>query len=499
MAAWAWQQRALTETLDLLGRGVLSVCVTAPTGAGKGKMIEDLVVHFTDLGARVILFTDRKMLTKQTGDRFAAAGINFGYVSASHGMDTFPSVLIASIQTLRSRLKKAVMRLPEADLVICDECHRRTHDFCVNLYRLRNLGVSVVGYTASPVGLKDKYDALVVAGTKPECRAGGALVPCRVIGLPSPDMRGVRMTKVGEYEQKGMAKRVMQCTAFADIFDTWMKHGIHRPTLVWAPGVPESRWIAEQFNKRGITAAHIDGETEEDERSRIRGGSCDGSIYVVSSCGVLREGVDWPWISYGILLQVCGAYETFVQIVGRLLRSYPGKFDAILQDHSGTWWRHGSPNFDRQWSLDDTNTSIAAERKPPANDPGDNEGPKDSEPICCPRCNGIRIGGVKCPHCGYESARGVRLIKKENGELVDMCKPPPPQKSRFEKTWASVLFRCGSTGKTFSQAAWLYHKETGQWAQSTPGCWPKPSPGSDDWSRKIADIYPKYNRRSKNV
>lgn len=500
MQAWPWQTRAFDETVSLLSRGVLSVCVTAPTGMGKGKMIEDLSMHCLGMGGRVILFTDRKMLTKQTGERFAAAGVNFGYVSAEHGMDTFPSLLIASIQTLRSRIKKSVMSLPDADLVICDERHRRTHDFVVDLYRKHHPAVSVVGYTATPVGLKGKCDALVIAGTKPEGREHGALVPCRVIAPSEPDMKGVRMNAVGEYVAAGMVKRVMQCTVFADIFDTWHKHGSDRPTLVWAPGVPESQWIVAEFRKRGITAEHIDGKTEEADRERIRAGSKDGSIQVVSSCGVLREGVDWPWVSYGILVQVCGAYETFVQIVGRILRAYPGKRDAILQDHSGTWWRHGSPNFDREWSLDDTNLSIAEERrKQLTKNDADHTESGDPEPICCPQCHGIRVGGATCPHCGYKHTGSVRMIRKENGELVAMkgdIHPRQQQKSPFEKAWTSALFRCASTGRTFAQASGLFHKETGRWASAVPECFPKPAPGSPDWDRKIADVYPKFNRRA---
>lgn len=508
MQDWPWQERGHKEVLDLLSRGQLSICVTAPTGMGKGRMIEKLALHFIELGGRVILFTDRKMLTKQTGDRFTAAGIRFGYASASHGMDTHANMIIASLQTVRSRVKRFTMNLPFADLVIIDEAHKKGFDFMLDAYRSAHPGVSVVGFTASPVGLKDKYSHLVIAGTKPEGRSGGALVSCRVIGMPEPDMAGVKMNKVGEYIHEGMVKRVMQCTVFADVFDCWKQHAVvshlgadghfntTRPTIVWAPGVPESRWVVERFRAMGVTAEHIDGETDEDERLRIRTGSLTRKIAVVSSYGVLREGVDWPWLSYGILLQVCGAYETFVQLVGRILRNYPGKGDAILQDHSGTWWRHGSPNFDREWSLDDTNKSISDERKKKASQSGAENGEGDSEPIRCPKCGGIRVGGATCPHCGYKHTGSVRVIRKVDGTLVEMKgEPIRGSSAKKPKTWLGILFSCGATGKTFRQAAGWFHKETGQHAQSDNTCWPKPGAGSPDWGRKVADVYPKFNKR----
>ncbi len=414
--AWPWQTRGIAEVIKLLEAGELSVAVTSPTGMGKGYMIEELIMYFLMRGAKCILFTDRRMLTKQTGDRFQTAGIHFGYASAEHGMDLHMNMIVASLQTVRSRVKRLTMQLPLVDLVVIDEAHKRGFDYMLDAYRSTHPGVAVVGFTASPVGLKGKYSHLVVAGTKPEGRDGGALVPCTVIGMPEPDMTGVKMNKVGEYVYKGMVKRVMECTVFGDIFDEWKRSAVvphlgasgewtsYRPTIVWSPGVPESKWVVEQFMAMGISAAHIDGTTDESERDRIRAGSLDGSIKVVSSFGVLREGVDWPWLSYGILLQVCGAYETFVQLVGRILRKFPGKSSAILQDHSGTWWRHGSPNFDREWRLEDTNKSIAEERKKKAAKAA-TETPEgdipDSVPVSCPKCRGVRSGGAVCPHCGY--------------------------------------------------------------------------------------------------
>lgn len=516
MQDWPWQERGLKEVLDLLGRGQLSICVTSPTGMGKGRMIENLCMHFLNMGGRVILFTDRRMLTKQTGDRFRTAGIHFGYASAEHGMDLHMNMIVASLQTVRSRVKRLTMELPLSDLVIIDEAHKRGFDFMLDAYRTTHPGVAVVGFTASPVGLKGKYEHLVVAGTKPEGREGNALVPCRVIGMPEPDMTGVKMNKVGEYIHEGMVKRVMECTVFADIFDCWKQNAVvqhlgadgfrssTRPTIVWAPGVPESKWIVEEFQRLGISAAHIDGETDEAERVRIRAGSLDGSIKVVSSFGVLREGVDWPWLSYGILIQVCGAYETFVQLVGRILRRFPGKTDAILQDHSGTWWRHGSPNFDRAWSLEDTNKSIAEERKakPPKADGEAAEGDGgDTAPICCPKCHGIRVSGPVCPHCGYRHTGSVRMIRKQDGTLVEMkpetAKKPKKDRTETEVQWGKMMFMCGCTGKTFAQAAAIFHQKTGKTAYGNNECHPKPEHGSPDWQRKVADIYPKFNRRGK--
>lgn len=495
---WPWQEAGIKRVIELLGAGELSVCVTAPTGMGKGKMLEGNALHVIESGGKVILFTNRKMLTKQTGDRFSEAGIEFGYASASLGVNTQTPMTVASVQTVTRRVSREVMALPHADLVLIDEAHNRGFDKMLTAYREANRGVAICGYTATPVGLKGKYDHLVIAGTKRDGRQHGALVPCHVFAPSEPDMRGVRMNSEGEYVQHGMVKRVVQCTVFSDIFDTWQRRAVSdsfgfRPTMVWAPGVPESKWIVEQFRQRGISAEHIDSETSDDERARIADGSRDGQIAVVSSFGVLREGVDWPWISYGILVQVCGAITTYLQVVGRILRMWPGKHDAILQDHSGAWWRHGSPNEDREWTLDDTNQSIAKSRKKAIQNGEKKEG------ICCPKCGGIRAVGPTCPHCGYQHTRSVRMVRTINGELVRMQGSVVKRKKQVspaQKAWNSALYRCGSTGRTLKQAVGLFNKETGgSNPLPPPDVQPQPAIGDPLWHERVNHVYPRFNRR----
>ncbi len=68
---------------------------------------------------------------------------------------------------MQSRVKRAVMDLPHADLLLIDEAHNRGFDSILDAYRNRFPDTGVVGYTASPVGLKGVYKKLIIAGTKP--------------------------------------------------------------------------------------------------------------------------------------------------------------------------------------------------------------------------------------------------------------------------------------------------------------------------------------------
>ena len=103
----------------------------------------------------------------------------------------------------------------------------------------------------------------------------------------------------------------MTPTIFARVLEWYDRLNPERkPAILFAPGVKESIWFAEQFTAAGITAAHIDGdmitfgETDGSDpvtmpstrelREQIMAGSRDGSIKVLCNRFVLREGWDVP-------------------------------------------------------------------------------------------------------------------------------------------------------------------------------------------------------------
>lgn len=490
LAPWPHQPIGQDAVVADLKAGHKAVCMTTPTGGGKTFMVANIIRRVTDeFGWRVALFTNRRILTRQGTKTLVSEGIDHGIIAAGYPMDVQRRVQVVSSPTLASRISREKMDFPPFDLAIFDEAHRRDFDFIHEYCRKRT--IARLGVTATPLNVGDLFDRLIIAGKNSELRACGALVPCDVFAPSEPDMRGVKMVR-GEYVHKGMVQRVMQCLCFADVFDAWKaQNPWGTPTLVFAPGVPESKWFRDEFESRGVRAAHIDGETTEQEREDIFAAHKDGEIKVISSFGVLREGANLPWVDYGILVQVCGALSTYLQIVGRLLRAYPDKKKAILQDHAGAWWRHGSPNMDRAWELTQTDKQLAKERKI-ARQRGE-----ILEGICCPKCHGIRMAGPKCPHCGFEHKRSVRPVRMLDGTLKKMVGEvikPKVQPSQDERNWKSCLFAAARSGHTVRQAAGRFYKLTGRWPNGLANT---PDHGSVDWNRRAGEVYPWLLRKRK--
>lgn len=493
---WPHQVRGIEEAFRAERDGHRAIVITSPTGGGKSRMMVDMAKATSDEGLSCAVFTNRRLLTKQMTDQLDKHGVDHEVLAAGYNLnDEFAGerIKVCSVQTMGSRVfDRGQWNLPAAKRVFIDEAHSNKADIARKIIEhYRDQGATVFGFTATPVGLLGLYSHLVIAGTNSELRRCGALVPCEVFAPDEPDMRGVKMNPVGEYVQAQATKRIMECVCFGDVFSHWKRlNPFGFPTIVFAPGVGESVWFRDEFRKRGVTAEHIDGTTTDKDREDIIEGSKDGHVKVLSSCGVLREGVDLPWIVHGILVQPCAALSTYLQIVGRLLRACPGRKDrAILQDHAGAWHRHGSPNADRNWTLGDTDKSIAKRQA------RDRQSGKSREPIRCPQCAGLRWVGPKCPHCGHEHKLSVRAVRMVDGTLQRMVgnvTPVKRQQTDDEKAWMSCLFVAGSSGRTVRQARGMFYKKLGRWPQGVPHM-----PDESDWDRRVDEIFKWANRKAR--
>jgi DNA repair protein RadD len=501
---WPHQER-LPGLLEAEVRaGHRAIVVTAPTGGGKLRMMTELAARAVAKGNRVGLFTNRRILTSQSTGAFELAGITHGVFAAGYPQALHRLAQVLSVPTLSSRCLNGGWRLPEFELVLIDEAHSVKAEVGQKLiatYKARRS--LVIGFDATPVGLGRRhevggrheplYSALVQAGTPSELRACGALVPCHVFAPDEPDMKGVKTTRDGEFVQSQARKRVMETVVFGDVFDHWKRHnpwGL--PTLLWAPGVAESRWFAEQFEARGVRAAHLDGDTTDGERARVFAESKEGRLQVICSCGVLKEGADLPWVAYGILVQACNALSTYLQICGRLLRAYPGKDRAVLQDHAGAWWRHGSPNADRQWRLEDTDREIARRLKQ-ARQRG------EPQPIRCPKCSGVRASGPVCPFCGYQHVRSVRSVRMTDGKLRRVVGDTVKKRQEVgpqQQCWTRCLYAAAHAGHTAGQAVFDFHRRTGAWPDGSLRPAP-PRRETADWDVKVSDLWPWLVRKRK--
>jgi superfamily II DNA or RNA helicase len=499
MNRWPQQIVSLERSTAALDRGVKRICVTAPTGCGKTRMMIDMIEEAASRRWPVALYTNRKLLAKQTKDVLEGHGIQVGMRASGYERALLKDVQICMTQTELSQVIKGERReLHAARLVLVDELHNQTGESMQELLRRHcEAGAQVVGYTATPLDIDDfAAEELIVACTTSEGRECGALVPATTYGPDEPDLRHVKNYKVGDdLTQKDNTKAIMRPGVFGRVFEGWKRYNPEaRPTILFGPDVKGSLFFAEEFHKAGVRAAHIDGDnvwvdgemhsSNEEIRSQVLDEVRKGYIAVVCNRFVLREGIDLPELYHAIFATVFGSLTSYIQSGGRVLRAHPSLDGVVIQDHGGNWHRHGSLNSDREWELGLTNHRVVSERAERFRDK------EDKEPIVCPKCGRVRLSGPTCIACGYAHEAKSRMVVQISGELKEMRGDIfRPRRIRVEpdteRKWERYYHSMKRANRTFRQAyGWFHHKEH----YEPPRTLPLMPVRTEDWYRKIGDV-----------
>lgn len=528
---WPHQEYAISTGIAKMESGVKSFCITSCTGGGKTRIVQGLLEHIVNCGKRAALFTNRKLLTNQLARGLSNAGIHLGVRAAEFEAwtDLNAPVQICSTPTevarVLGRRKKAMDRLMSeeeahstftlfpADVIIIDELHMNASTRMQHIlaeYR-EKYDSTIIGITATPLGVNHICSELIVAGNMTSLRACGALVPAMCFQPTVWDLSKVYRAKHELPSQESMeaaTRAIWTQHVVGSIYTHWKKiNADGKPTIAFAPGVKESLGMAQEFASHGVKVAHISGEgmwvdgkeykgASQEDRDEVFARSKDGNIQVIWNRFVLREAIDLPWLECLILACPIASLLSFVQTVGRVLRASPstGKTGAKIIDHAGSIELHGSPNMDRdrQWIeyFNEDADKITKDRVNTLRDPESDE----PAPITCPKCGSMRRSGPKCinPACGFEHSESVRYILQEHGELVAtkesfMPKRKPKMKPDTAQLWERCYWRCkkAKTPRSFNQVRALFIHEYGY---SPPQGLPLMPTQNVDWSRKVNDV-----------
>lgn len=504
---WPHQAFGIQAVCGAILDGARRLCLTSPTGGGKTRMMEEIIKWAVNHGG-VALHSDRKMLIDQVSADLVAARIDHGVRAAGHDEDLSRPVQICSVQTEVSRvLKRGSRMLHECRLAIFDEGHRHAQGQVLEL-RKRYLaaGATTLDITATPLGMFDICDQLIIAGTNSELRACGALVPAIHYGPDEPDLREFKRDNNAPLEN-GEDLSVQQLrklypqspVMFGRLWENFNRlNPDHRPTVCFGPSVECSIWIAEQFTKKGVPFAHIDGDdiwvdgklyrNTDTLREEVLARNESGDIVGISNRYVLREGINCPWWRHAILCTITGSLQTYLQAGGRVLRSHPDKSEAIFQDHGGNYWRHGSLNEDRDWHLDWTSRMAYEARADRA------RRKIIRQPFVCPGCSRVWIARRVC-ECGFEleKFKPSRPIVTTDGTMKHLsanvfqphriCQQP-----NGAKLWERMYYRAKSErwNATFRQAFAKFAEEN-RWAWPDP-TWPLMPKEHRDEFRRVRDV-----------
>lgn len=335
-----YQGEAITATLNAWAKGIRRPAVVLPTGSGKTVIFSHLSKSW-GTKSRIVILVHREELVNQTVSKIMmiAPELTVGIVKAGQN-DVLADVVVASVQTLRK--SERMQAVKNVGLVIVDECHHAAADSYVSIMgHYGSLGAIFVGFTATLVR-EDKrelgkvWDEVVYTKDILDLIALGHLadVTGRLVEIDGMSLNKAKISK-GDFTDVSIADLLLDNDAQTIVADAYAEHAGSRQGIIFAPTVKVAKVFAESFNAKGIKTAAVWGAMPEEDRRLAIKLFMSGEVQVLSNCMIMTEGTDLPMAEVAVIARPTKAAGLYVQMVGRVLRPWPGKKNALVLDVVG--------------------------------------------------------------------------------------------------------------------------------------------------------------------
>lgn len=308
-----------------------------------------------DQGWEVWIFVHRRELLHQTSRTLLAMGISHGLIAPGQPLTNDP-VQVVSIDTALARLEQLRGRLARVRLGIIDEAHHvvaaKWQTVIAAMTRALLLGVTATPFRYDGKGLGGFFKESIQGPSVGELIRDGYLAPPAIFAPPAKlDLSKVKK-RGGDYVAGELARVVDTDELTLPAVRHYARICPGVPAIAFCAGVEHARHVAEQFSRAGWAAMAIDGEMRTEDRDRAIRALATGRLQVLTSCEIISEGTDIPIVGAAILLRPTKSTGLYLQQVGRVLRLYDGKTEAVIIDQVGNVAEHGMPDERRSWSLE---------------------------------------------------------------------------------------------------------------------------------------------------
>lgn len=325
---------------------VNATMLVAATGLGKTVIFNSLLADVLTPGKRGLILAHRRELITQPLARleqhYPALALRTGVVMAGTNQVS-QSLIVATVQTLASekRLRQVLAHGP-IDYLVTDECHHATAKAYTNLYEtlqqvnpaLKHLGVTATPVRADGDGLARTYQSVAAKYDIGWGIQHGFLAPVRWLAIQTGiSLKGIR-SQAGDFSARQLADVFETGNCFDLVVHTHQKYGADRPFLAYTVSVEGAHHLAAKFNAAGIAVGSADANTPDDERKKLIHQLERGELRGLVNMGLWTEGLDIPQVSLIHQVRPTQSDGLYIQIIGRALRTFPGKTDALILDYA---------------------------------------------------------------------------------------------------------------------------------------------------------------------
>lgn len=396
-----YQDEATIAIFEWFDKNDGSPLVVVPTGGGKSLLLAEFIKRANEYypGTRFIVLSHVAELLRQDANAIIGqwSNCNLTFCSDKIGKkDLSGQVIVASIQSIYKRAFD--IPVPSPELVIIDEAHLLSEKD-TGMYRkfladlaVVNPHIKCIGFTATPfrrgTGYLHKGKNAIFSGIAYEIGILDLIDQGYLVPVSTPTMHtrmDVSDVKIqgGDYVQSQLEKAVDIDPLTRACVDEIMQHGTDRKKwLVFTSGISHCEHVRDEIKSRGISCDMVTGDTPTGERNRIVNAHKFGDLRCLVNVSVLTTGYDCPAIDLIAFMRPTRSPVLYIQMMGRAMRTYPGKSDAIALDFG---------------SIIDTLGPIDRVRIPLKR--GKGEAPHKT----CPQCEEMNHASTRiCPYCGFE-------------------------------------------------------------------------------------------------
>ena len=337
-----YQNEAVASVESEFSNGVRSTLIVLATGCGKTIVFSHLAAREVRRGGRVLILAHRGELLQQAIAKLrSATGIEAGLEKAEEtsavDVDEIPyTVVVGSVQSMKSQKRLARFAPDEFTLIVIDECHHAltgTYRAVIDHFpKARLLGVTATPDRGDLRDLSEVFQTIAYEYSIVDAIKGGWLSPIFVQTVPLRiDLSGVAVQS-GDFQAASLGSAL---DPYLRQICREIKERCHaRKTIVFTPLIATSRKMLQIFVEEGVQEVReVNGESP-DRADILDWFSQAPAGCVLLNSMLLTEGYDEPSVDCIVVLRATKVRALFVQMVGRGTRLSPstGKQNLLLLD-----------------------------------------------------------------------------------------------------------------------------------------------------------------------
>lgn len=321
-----WQPKCLNAITNRLLTTEPAGIVRAIMGSGKSIVIAELAATIQmPWESPVVITTSSILLVKQIRKTVASRVKGKKTVGCfyTESKQTGTDIIIACTPSVPELAKRLASIGRGCGLWIADEVHRSECDTIKNAHEAFN-PLKAIGFTATPFRASTKqnitlFHELLYDYGPSEALKDGVVVSWKIQPWNGPE------------------------TPVDDVCVIMIRRHIERGEgvgIVNASTIVDAEAFTARLNSEGIKSNFVHSKLRKDKIDQRLGDLKNGKITCIVHVSLLCEGADYPWLRWMCLRRDVSSRVRFLQEIGRCLRAFEGKQEAIFDDPNDLFGLH---------------------------------------------------------------------------------------------------------------------------------------------------------------